>query len=195
MEALNHPRTARRAWRRRHRGRRCAHGSSPCAMLRFATSEAWRDLAARSIEPNPFYEPDFLLSASRHLRNGNYVALLVAEDCGRQGRAGRFHACLPLRLPGISRAPLVTSWRHLYDYLGTSLVAPSGPVQALICLLSALTGNRQWPRAAVLELFGNDGPIAVYLRQAADHLGLTLQAHAPGVRVWVGAGGIGDEIA
>ena len=44
--------------------------------------EAWRNLAARSVEPNPFYEADFVIPSCRHLKNGKKVVLVVAEKAG-----------------------------------------------------------------------------------------------------------------
>lgn len=135
--------------------------------------EAWRDLAARSVEPNPFYEVDFLVPACRYLRDGKRVVLLVAEH------AGRFHACVPLRrlpLPGIL-APAISSWRHLYSFLGTPLVAPERGVEAVSSLLTALRGTGVWRRVVVLELFGDDGPIASYFRRAAEELRLNVHVH------------------
>src|ERR1035441_9764338 len=146
--------------------------------LALPDEEAWRDLAERSVEPNPFYEADFLVPASRHLRNGKKAQLVVAEA------AGRFHACLPVRSIGlrmIVSSPVITSWQHLYCYLGTPLVAPERAVEALSCILTTLLGDL-WPRAVVLELFGDDGPAASYLRRAAGELGLTVHAHASGER-------------
>lgn len=151
----------------------------PLHNLSPADEEAWRDLAARSIEPNPFYEADFLLPASRHLRKGKGVALLVAEE------AGRFHACLPVHHVNLATPlspPVITPWRHLYGYLGTPLVASERGVEALSCLLATLRGAGVWPRIVVFELFGDDGPIAAYLRRAADELGLTVYVHASGER-------------
>ncbi len=150
------------------------------SITNFSASDerAWRDLADRSMEPNPFYEVDFLVPACRHLRGGNRVTLLVAEE------DGRFHACLPVRakLSGILSPPVIGSWRHPYAYLGTPLVAPERAVDALGCLIAALRGDGMWPRVVVLELFGDDGPIASCLRTAAERLGVMVQSRASGER-------------
>jgi CelD/BcsL family acetyltransferase involved in cellulose biosynthesis len=55
-----------------------------------ADAARWRELAARAVEPNPFFEPDFVVPAARRLgtRPG---FLLVAED------GGDWAACLPVR--------------------------------------------------------------------------------------------------
>lgn len=151
----------------------------PIRSLSPADEEAWRDLAARSIEPNPFYEADFLGPACRHLRNGKRIVLLVAEE------AGRFHACLPVRPVSLRRIlspPMITSWRNPYGYLGTPLVAPERSAEALNTLLTALRGTSVWPKVVVLELFGDDGPAASALRHAADEQGLTVHVLTSGER-------------
>ena len=147
--------------------------------LSSADEEAWRDLAERSIEPNPFYEADFLGPACRHLRNGKSIVLLVAEE------AGCFHACLPVHPVSLRRIlspPMITSWRNAYGYLGTPLVGPERSVEALSILLITLRGTSLWPKVMVLELFGDDGPAASALQRAADELGLTVHVLTSGER-------------
>jgi CelD/BcsL family acetyltransferase involved in cellulose biosynthesis len=140
---------------------------------------AWRDLATRAVEPNPFFELDFVAPASRHLKGGKHVALAVAED----GR--RFYACLPVHrgiVPTRLPSPVISSWLHQYSFLGTPLVDPERGVDAMRSLLRAIRGRGVWPRIVVLGLFGDDGPVAVYLRRAADDLGLAVHVHASGER-------------
>src|SRR5437870_2180293 len=88
---------------------------------------AWRSVAARALEPNPFHEPAFVLAAAHHL-GAPGVALALVEA------GGGWQACLPVqrarRLPG-GHLPALTTWRHLYSFLGTPLVAPDAPVAAL----------------------------------------------------------------
>ena len=42
---------------------------------------AWKDLAGRAAEPNPFFEADFVLAANAALGAG--ALLLVSEEDGR----------------------------------------------------------------------------------------------------------------
>jgi len=53
--------------------------------------QAWKDLAGRAVEPNPFLEPDCLVPAGKHQTYGGEIRLAVAEE------QGRFYACVPLR--------------------------------------------------------------------------------------------------
>ena len=87
----------------------------------------WRELAERAIEPNPFYEPGFVLPAARWIA-GDHVGLLIAED------ANGWAACLPVRRGWRwGKLPLrsIAGWRHLYSYLGTPLVRGERPLRAL----------------------------------------------------------------
>jgi CelD/BcsL family acetyltransferase involved in cellulose biosynthesis len=145
-----------------------------------ADEAAWRDLGARSVEPNPFYEIDFVVPACRHLSGGNDVALVVAED------GGQFHACVPVKRVKVLaavRPPVISSWLHLYSFLGTPLVDREGGVDAVAALLSALRRHAGWPGIVILRLFADDGPVAVYLRRAADELGLAVHTYESGERV------------
>ena len=62
---------------------------------------AWRELARTSLEPNPFFSPDCLVPAAQHLRGGEELSLLVAEEAGAfraampVGRVGRWRRELP----------------------------------------------------------------------------------------------------
>ena len=106
-----------------------------------ADEQAWRELASRAIEPNPYFEPDCLLPAARYLEGGAEILLAVAESAD-----GRFHACLPvslasgwrsLRLPvaltrGVGRA----------IGLATPLVCPDHGLAAVATVLRACFGRR-----------------------------------------------------
>jgi len=81
-----------------------------------AEVDTWAQLAERASEPNPFFEPSFVLPAAESL-DAAPPHLLVLEHAG--GWAG----CIPVgetRLLG-ARVGLST-WRHPYCYLGTPLV-------------------------------------------------------------------------
>src|SRR5436305_120658 len=61
----------------------------------------WRDLAARSAEPNPFHEPELVLPAIAHLPHAR-VRLLVATDAAGDwlGELRRQRAALATELGG-----------------------------------------------------------------------------------------------
>jgi CelD/BcsL family acetyltransferase involved in cellulose biosynthesis len=93
---------------------------------------AWRELAGRAAEPNPFFEPEFVLPAAARL-GADRTCLLVSAN-----RSGDWLACVPVkatsrwkRLP----VPALASWRHLYCFLGTPLMAPDSPEESLAALI------------------------------------------------------------
>jgi CelD/BcsL family acetyltransferase involved in cellulose biosynthesis len=131
---------------------------------------AWRDLAERAVEPNPFYEPDCLIPASQHLVFGKDIRLAVAE------LDGRFYGCVPFR--AVNRwkfpYPVLTSQVRRMNGLGTPLIDPEMGLEAAMVLLSAILEQRSvlHARMFILDTSGAGGPVAAYLRDAADRLGL-----------------------
>lgn len=116
--------------------------------------------------------------------------LLVAED------EGRFHACLPVRVTELRKnlpRAVVSSWWHPYCFLGTPLVAPERPVEALRSLLATLRGGGAGGKVVVLELFGDDGPVASYLRLAVEELRLCVRTHSSGERAVLRSGDRGSD--
>jgi CelD/BcsL family acetyltransferase involved in cellulose biosynthesis len=115
---------------------------------------AWRTLATRAVERNPFFEPDFLVPALEHLDDAHAVKLLLVSD-GDDARLA-----LPMLRSrswrGIPVSALV-SWRHAYCVLGTPLVDRDFLRPSLEQLLDRLAGRRQ-PRVSVLDWIG-DGPV------------------------------------
>lgn len=136
---------------------------------------AWRDLAVRAAEPNPFYEPDCLIPAANHQVYGSDIRLAVAE------LDGRFYGCVPFR--AVNRwkfpYPILTSQVRRMNGLGTPLIDPEMGVDAASALLGALTDERSplHGRMFVLDTSGAGGPVAFYLREAALKLGLWVCAY------------------
>jgi CelD/BcsL family acetyltransferase involved in cellulose biosynthesis len=87
--------------------------------------EAWRDLAGRSVEANPFFEPSFATPAARLLGAGS-VRLLVVEA------GGEWFACLPMQRKGPLSA--YAAWKHIYCFLGTPLLDRARAAEAAVVL-------------------------------------------------------------
>ena len=136
---------------------------------------AWRDLADRAVEPNPFYEPDCLIPASKHQTFGNDIKLAVAES------DGRFYGCVPFR--AVNRwkfpYPVLTSQVRRMNGLGTPLIDPERGVDAATALLRAVADEMSplHGRIFVLDTSGAGGPVALYLREATRKLGFWLCAY------------------
>ncbi len=134
----------------------------------------WLDLAARALEPNPFFEPAFMLPAAKWVGRDR-IDLLVAED--DEGWA----ACLPVRRTWRwRRLPLrsLAGWRHLYAYLGTPLVTENRPALALEALVERALAERG-TAAVVFDWIGEDGPVGSALAEALNrrrHRAVTYEA-------------------
>src|SRR5579872_2307159 len=79
----------------------------------------WRALAARSIEPNPYFEPDALVLCTRHFAEFSDAYVVVAEE------ADSFYALLPLvKFQGARIPPrrVATTLGNRLRSLGTPLV-------------------------------------------------------------------------
>jgi CelD/BcsL family acetyltransferase involved in cellulose biosynthesis len=139
----------------------------PLALAPADLVDAWRDLAGRALEPNPFFEPDFVLPAARHLPGGAGLALATADDHGRLAAAVPVHRTRRWRkMP----APGWAVWRHDYAFLATPLVAadPSVAVGALGELLGELRSRRTPAFYIALDWAGDGGAVSEALEKALD---------------------------
>lgn len=140
--------------------------------LRASDELAWRDLAGRAAEPNPFFEPDCLLAAGRHLPGAADIHLAIAEE------AGRFFACVPIGLSlRWSRLPVRVMQARAECtavVLASPLVDPARGVEATTALLAELHDRRYETRSwlLVLDWLGDDGEVAEIMHWAAGGMGL-----------------------
>jgi CelD/BcsL family acetyltransferase involved in cellulose biosynthesis len=110
---------------------------------------AWQRLVARAAEPNPFFEPYFVLATIRRA-GARGAHLLVVE------RDGDWLACVPVRWRGVPPVRALRSWRDEYSFLGTPLVERESVTEATEALLSSV---REDGRILVLERLALDGPV------------------------------------
>lgn len=130
----------------------------PIAELDGGALERWRALAAAASEPNPFFEPDFVLAGAEHLDDA--AQALVVVEAG-----GEWLAAMPVAEGRWRRAVAATrAWRGLYGFLATPLVA-AGHEDALATLLRS-AAEAAGGRALVIE-----GTTAIThgLPEAGDH--------------------------
>jgi CelD/BcsL family acetyltransferase involved in cellulose biosynthesis len=137
--------------------------------------QAWRRLAERSVDANPFYEPDFVLPAARHL-GGRSVGLLVLEE------GGEWLACLPATSRG--------AWRTPYTFLGTPLLAPDAAERLPELLLEGARGRvsgalmvDQVPRRSTawraIEDATARGDVVPVVERGFDRAAFELNGHGP----------------
>ncbi|MFH6782928.1 MULTISPECIES: GNAT family N-acetyltransferase [Methylobacterium] len=141
--------------------------------LREAEVEAWRSLMGRALEPSVYADPDFTLTMTQHLADGQTLALLLVWQDGL--RAPILRGVLPLRLPvrqGLAgRAQL---WR--LPLAGTAEAAVDAGHAGAV-LRAALDHLRQSPLRLVDLLWPDlrpDSGLAVALGEAAGSSGRRL---------------------
>jgi CelD/BcsL family acetyltransferase involved in cellulose biosynthesis len=134
---------------------------------------AWRELAERAAEPNPFFEPECVLPAARHLGESD-IALLVVKDTDRD-----WLACLPVR-PHLrrwhARLPVLAAWRHIYGCLGTPLVSRS-ELELATGRLLAQAFRASSVGVVAFPWLGDDGPVAAGLLSALEASGRSPALH------------------
>ena len=129
--------------------------------------DAWLDLQARCLEPNPFLDPDFLLAAAQHLNLAWRPKVLLVWD-----RTHRLIATHALARPRVRRRALVRPWTHDLVPYGVPLLDRDRPVAAAAALLD-------WAAAAgaagmLFASLPSEGPTAAALAQAAHKRGRSL---------------------
>lgn len=141
-------------------------GCSKVRLLRVADLqqddiEGWKVLARQSLEPNPFFEPEFVLPlAAARLQDD--VHLLVAED------SQSWLFCMPVIIRWGWRkvpVPVLSTWLSQYTFLGTPLVA-SGRPDVLPDLLRGIGSLHS--SLLMFEWVGEGGLVSAQLKQAVS---------------------------
>jgi len=133
----------------------------------------WRALAGAAAEPNPFFEPELVEPAWRHLPRRGRVALLVASD------GADWLACLPVRHTGVAPAAFA-GWHHPYGFLATPLIRRDALAAGAQALLAPLRQRRT--ALFALHLAGAEGAVDRALAEAAEEAGLALAWDRPASR-------------
>ncbi|MGZ4182859.1 MAG: GNAT family N-acetyltransferase [Solirubrobacteraceae bacterium] len=131
----------------------------------------WRRLATTAIEPNPFFEPEYVMAQARALDRMADVALAVVTD------GDEWAACMPvLRLGNWHRIPIssVSTWRGseaLPSLLGTPLLSGEGAGRAAAALVQTLVASAGSSFVA-LEWLVADGPAYGLISDAIARTGV-----------------------
>jgi CelD/BcsL family acetyltransferase involved in cellulose biosynthesis len=127
----------------------------------------WRELAARALEPNVFYDPAFALAAARVF--GADVGAVLVWSKGAPRLIGLF----PLRVERRYGAmATLTGWTHPYAPLGVPLVDRDEADAAIGAFLDHVEASETLPKLVMLPLITRDGSFAAALaRVLARHGG------------------------
>lgn len=156
-----------------------------------AETEAWRDLAGRSLEPSVFGLPDFVLPALQHLPEARGAVALTVREAGSAG-SDRLRGLIPLILPRFVLAAGETrAWQPQVSPLSFALIDRDAPDRVLEAALAGLETAGRRCAVVTLPLVATGGPIEVALRKAADRSGrrvekLAATGAAPPLRRFAG---------
>lgn len=125
-----------------------------------AIADDWRALAARVIEPNIFYEPDFALAAATVF--GKDVGAVLVWSGAPRRLLGFFPAQITTRRYGL-RLPVLMGWTHPYGPLGTPLVECETAEPVIAAWLAYLAGDLALPGLMLLPLIAENEPFAAAL--------------------------------
>jgi CelD/BcsL family acetyltransferase involved in cellulose biosynthesis len=123
--------------------------------------DEWRELAARALEPNIFYEPAFALPAAR-VFGRDAGAVLVWSGTSPRKLLGLFPARIVPRRYGF-KLPVLVGWTHPYAPLGTPLVEREAAEPVIAAWLAHLADGTDLPGLVLLPFLPVDGPFAVML--------------------------------
>lgn len=139
---------------------------SACAPLR----EVWSQLAAQALQPNVFFEPDFLLSAAQHLAGAQHAVMLLvwAEGQGARQLAG----LMPMVMPRLPFGPgEVRGFRNSHMSSGVPLVRAERAADVIIAMLDALATRGPRCSALMLPQIDLEGAFAQTLLQVSKATG------------------------
>jgi CelD/BcsL family acetyltransferase involved in cellulose biosynthesis len=120
--------------------------------------DEWRDLAARALEPNVFYEPSFALAAAA-VFGQDVGAVLVWSGTRPRKLVGFFPARVTARRYGV-KLPVLVGWTHPYAPFGTPLVERETAEPVVAAWLAYLAADPSLPGLVLLPLIAEDGPFA-----------------------------------
>src|SRR5580698_6419333 len=124
-------------------------------------ADEWRELAARAIEPNVFYEPAFALEAAK-IFGRDAGALLVWSGTSPRRLLGFFPARIETRRYGV-RMPVLVGWTHPYAPLGMPLVEREAAEPVVAAWLDHLANDPGLPGLVLLPFLPEDSAFAVAL--------------------------------
>jgi CelD/BcsL family acetyltransferase involved in cellulose biosynthesis len=121
----------------------------------------WRELAARALEPNVFYEPDFALAAAA-VFGRDAGAFLVWSGTSPRQLLGFFPARVERRRYGFN-LPLLVGWTHPFAPLGAPLVEREAAEPIIAAWLAHIAADPALPGMAMLPLLPQAGPFVAAL--------------------------------
>lgn len=154
---------------------------------------AWRDLALRSLERNVFYEPDFALAVTRHMRDFARPVFAMVRDQRKSGYAGLM-GLFPVVMPKGALGTLdLFGWRHEQLALGTPLVDRDHGPAVIAAFLDWIARQSSRAGGVLLPFITEDGPTAATIRAVAEETGRSIRRFGEHQRAVLRGGATLDE--
>lgn len=131
--------------------------------------DRWAELEREALEPNPFFAPQMVLPAARHLEDGDATQLLVAESGGELQFLVPVSGAGPLRGTPFSG---LQSWVHDYCFLGTPLLSAHVDPDPVWAAVFAQLWRCSRAPLLVLPLHPTQGPVAAAIARADARAGV-----------------------
>lgn len=143
-----------------------------CGVMQAADrTDEWRDLCSRALDRNVFYDPDFALAVTRHLREVQRPVFAMMRD--RNG--GPLLGLFPVVMPRIGMGQLeLFGWRHDQLALGTPLVDRERGDEVVRAFLTWL-GTQTAAGGVLLPLIAEDSATAGVIRAVAASMGRAIR--------------------
>lgn len=128
----------------------------------------WRELAANALEPNPFYEPNYLLAVDQYLLSEqNQHLVLVWSNADKKSLLGLF----PISVTGLKKGFVAPVSDMTFDSLigiCTPLISPQNSVEVWRCFLEFMDRHPDLPSIVHITEFYGDGPVGKALARAVE---------------------------
>src|SRR3984957_16425900 len=124
-------------------------------------ADEWRELAARALEPNVFYEPAFAQPAAK-IFGRDSGAFLVWSGTSPRKLLGFFPGRIETQRYGLS-LPVLVGWTHPYAPLGTPLVEREAAEQVIAAWLAHISGDPDLPGVLLMPFVQPSSPFAAEL--------------------------------
>jgi CelD/BcsL family acetyltransferase involved in cellulose biosynthesis len=126
-----------------------------------------RDLTARTVAPNAFYEPAFM-AASAPVFGRDVMAGLVWRRAMPRQLTGFFPVAIEQRRYGL-RMPMLVGWTHPYGPLGTPLIDRECADATVTAWLDHIAADSTLPKLMLMPLLPAEGAVAHAFDAALSH--------------------------
>jgi CelD/BcsL family acetyltransferase involved in cellulose biosynthesis len=126
-----------------------------------------RDLTARTLAPNPFYEPAFMAASAPVFGRGVMAGLVWRRAMPRQ-LTGFFPVAIERRRYGL-RMPMLVGWTHPYGPLGAPLVDRDCADAAVTAWLDHIAADPTLPKLMLMPYLPAEGAVARAFDAALAH--------------------------